>query len=112
MRSPNTYKRQGCASANARHTTVPLAMTRYLHPGNIPSFKTVLQVSVVLRVGLILFSDLHDKYSVVKYTDIDYRVFSDAARFVLHPSEGNTAQGPLGKYLGLGEYVHLSISHL
>ncbi|KIP12305.1 glycosyltransferase family 50 protein [Phlebiopsis gigantea 11061_1 CR5-6] len=78
-------------------------MTHYLDARNVPSFKTVLQVAIALRVCLILFSDLHDAYSVVKYTDVDYRVFSDAARFVLHPSDGNTAQGPVGKHLGLGE---------
>ncbi|KAF8197534.1 glycosyltransferase family 50 protein [Pholiota molesta] len=35
-------------------------------------------------VGLILYSEWHDARSVVKYTDVDYRVFSDAASFVLH----------------------------
>ncbi|KAJ7271962.1 glycosyltransferase family 50 protein [Mycena haematopus] len=62
-----------------------------------PSFRHVVFLSIALRVGLILYSEWHDAHSVVKYTDIDYRVFSDAARFLLHPGPGaqNHAQGPL-----------------
>ena len=76
---------------------------------SIPSFTTVLALSVVLRVALIIYSEWHDARSVVKYTDVDYRVFSDAARFVLRPSERNRAQGPLGEWFGFGEYVQSHI---
>ncbi len=72
---------------------------------SVPSFTTILVISSLLRVGLILYSEWHDAHSVVKYTDIDYRVFSDATRFVLNPTETNKAQGPLGRWFGLGEYV-------
>lgn len=68
-----------------------------------PSFYQLLFVSTALRVALILYSEWHDAHSVVKYTDVDYRVFSDAARFLLEPSEGNRAQGPLGRALRIGE---------
>lgn len=70
-----------------------------------PPFKTFLVAAALLRVGLIVYSEWHDARSVVKYTDIDYRVFSDAARFVLNPnpSAGNVARGPLAEYFGLGE---------
>ncbi|KIJ69043.1 glycosyltransferase family 50 protein [Hydnomerulius pinastri MD-312] len=70
---------------------------------HIPSFRSLLIVSAVLRIGLILYSEWHDAHSVVKYTDVDYRVFSDAARFLLHPGQvpHNIAQGPLTKRLGL-----------
>ena len=70
-----------------------------------PPFKTFIVAAVLLRLGLIIYSEWHDARSVVKYTDIDYRVFSDAARFVLNPSPltGNVAQGPLAHYLRLGE---------
>lgn len=71
----------------------------------LSSFRNILILSVVIRAALILYSEWHDARSVVKYTDIDYRVFNDAARFILRPSPGNQAQGPLGERLGVGEYV-------
>ena len=71
--------------------------------GLVPSFNNILVISVLLRVALILYSEWHDAHSVVKYTDIDYRVFSDAARFLITPTESNLAKGPLGRRLGLGE---------
>ncbi|GLB34579.1 putative mannosyltransferase (PIG-M) [Lyophyllum shimeji] len=63
----------------------------------LPSFYTVLLLSIFIRIALILYSEWHDRHSVVKYTDIDYRVFSDAARFLLRPGPGesNRAQGQL-----------------
>ena len=69
----------------------------------VPSFNQLLVVSTALRVALILYSEWHDAHSVVKYTDVDYRVFSDAARFLLEPSEDNHAQGPLGRFMSIGE---------
>lgn len=71
----------------------------------IPPFRVFLVAATLLRVGLIIYSEWHDARSVVKYTDVDYRVFSDAARFTLNPSPstGNVAQGPLARYFGLGE---------
>lgn len=77
-----------------------------------PSFRTVLISSGILRVALIAYSEYYDALPTtrVKYTDIDYRVFSDAARFVWHPTAASTAQGPLGKALSIGEYVPQSTS--
>ena len=69
----------------------------------LSSIRSVLIISVILRVALILYSEWHDARSSVKYTDIDYRVFGDAARFILHPGPTNVAQGPVGKLLGIGE---------
>ncbi|KDQ61044.1 glycosyltransferase family 50 protein [Jaapia argillacea MUCL 33604] len=69
----------------------------------LTDFKSLLLVSTILRVGLILYSEWHDARSVVKYTDVDYRVFSDAARFVMNPGEGGFAKGWLGKWLGVGD---------
>jgi hypothetical protein len=58
------------------------------------SFSLLLGVSAAIRIGLILYSEWHDKHSIVKYTDVDYRVFTDAAKFLLQPEEGNLAKGP------------------
>lgn len=72
---------------------------------HLPSFPIVLLISALLRVVLILYSEWHDAHSVVKYTDVDYRVFSDAAYFLLNPSSGdaNTAKGPYGHIFNVGE---------
>lgn len=83
-----------------------MSTSNYLRSLSAPSFRTVLIVSSVLRIALVLYSEWHDAHSVVKYTDVDYRVFSDAARFVLHPTDENKARGPLGSWFGFGEYVH------
>lgn len=36
----------------------------------------------VIRVAIIAYTQWKDEFVLVKYTDIDYMVFSDAARFV------------------------------
>ena len=77
-----------------------------LHPDrllrHVPSFSRILLISSLLRVALIVYSEWHDAHSIVKYTDVDYRVFSDAARFVLQPSPENQAEGPLATYFHVG----------
>ncbi|KAI0333495.1 glycosyltransferase family 50 protein [Cubamyces sp. BRFM 1775] len=75
----------------------PTTILRY-----VPSFSRILLISTVLRVALIGYSEWHDAHSVVKYTDVDYRVFSDAARFLLEPSPHNRAEGPIARYLNIG----------
>ncbi|KAI6118830.1 glycosyltransferase family 50 protein [Pisolithus croceorrhizus] len=83
-------------------------------PKHVPPFWSTLVVSAVLRVGLILYSEWHDAHSGVKYTDVDYRVFSDAARFLLHPNRtqlDNAARGPVARRLALhiGRRVTLNL---
>lgn len=71
-----------------------------------PSFFNVLVFSALLRGGLILYSEYHDAHSVVKYTDIDYRVFTDAARFLLYPAQKTQrAQGQLGLLIGESAFL-------
>ena len=78
---------------------------------SFPSLWKVLLSATALRIGLILYSEWHDSRSLVKYTDVDYRVFSDAAGFLFQsgPGDTNQAQGPIrqlfGYQLDIGECV-------
>lgn len=42
----------------------------------------LLSASLLLRICLVLYGEVHDQHSLLKYTDVDYKVFSDAARHV------------------------------
>ncbi|KAL8685232.1 MAG: hypothetical protein Q9218_007887, partial [Villophora microphyllina] len=60
-----------------------------------PFFTTrrVFTCAVAFRIVLLLYGLLQDTYSPIKYTDIDYFVFTDAARYVsqgLSPYERET----------------------
>ena len=70
-------------------------------------FSYTLLAACILRVTLVLYSEWHDARSIVKYTDVDYRVFSDATRFLLNPGPENRAKGFLDRWInvGVGEYV-------
>jgi len=42
----------------------------------------VITASILLRAGLLVYGRWQDANSAVKYTDIDYLVFTDASRFI------------------------------
>lgn len=42
----------------------------------------VFGAAIVLRAILLVYGAWQDAHSAVKYTDIDYMVFTDAARYV------------------------------
>jgi GPI mannosyltransferase 1 subunit M len=85
-----------------------MSISHFMKPPNvfvrvITSIEALLVFSAVIRVALILYSEWHDARSLVKYTDVDYLVFSDATSFTLTPGPLNHAQGPLGKWFNIGE---------
>ncbi|KAI9509349.1 glycosyltransferase family 50 protein [Russula earlei] len=69
----------------------------------ITSIRAVLVFATFIRVVLILYSEWHDAHSLVKYTDVDYLVFTDATSFTLTPGPLNHAQGPLGRWFNIGD---------
>jgi GPI mannosyltransferase 1 subunit M len=72
-----------------------------VHP--IISIGPLLVLSTLIRLVLVLYSEWHDRHSLVKYTDVDYLVFTDATSYTLTPGPLNHAQGPLGKWVNIGE---------
>ena len=49
---------------------------------NIYSFPLLVALSLILRLALIAYGEWQDRYFAVKFTDVDYYVFSDAAKLV------------------------------
>ena len=47
------------------------------------SFYLVVAVSLLFRLCLLLYGEWQDKYFAVKFTDVDYYVFSDAAKLIM-----------------------------
>lgn len=57
----------------------------------------------MIQLGLIIYGDYQDRHYDVKYTDVDYRVFSDAVRCLwtgCGKGQLGTAQGVVTEWLG------------
>jgi len=46
--------------------------------------RLILSISLLFRAALLLWGEYQDANSPLKYTDIDYLVFTDASRYVFH----------------------------
>lgn len=81
------------------HQTVqPAAPTsKAVRLSGLPSFPSLLVLAGLSRILLIFYGVHHDSRQALKYTDIDYYVFSNAADFILRPE--SIAAGPYGQHL-------------
>jgi phosphatidylinositol glycan class M len=69
----------------------------------LPSFPVLLVLAGLLRVLLICYGVFHDARQALKYTDVDYYVFSDASSFLLRPQ--SIAAGAYGQHLARQGYI-------
>lgn len=65
----------------------------------------IILLSLALHLALILYADHVDshpeRYGGLRYTDIDWRGVTDAARLIFTPTENEQAKGWLVKKVGL-----------
>lgn len=72
------------------------------------SLRSVAPAAVIIRLLLLVYGEWQDSNFAVKFTDVDYHVFSDAARHVL---EGNSPfSRPTYRYSPLLAFV-LTLNH-
>lgn len=59
-------------------------MTGTWHKIKILDYKVHLFMAFFIRLSFVWYSVYHDQLSTVPYTDIDYKVFTDASRYILN----------------------------
>ena len=69
------------------------------------SFPSLLYFGGIFRLLLVFYGSYHDSVHALKYTDVDYTVFHDAAHYILHPS--SPASGPLARFLSSSFHLEL-----
>ncbi|XP_014206555.1 GPI mannosyltransferase 1 [Copidosoma floridanum] len=60
----------------------PVPKRKMIQPCSEISIQMHCAIAFVIRLVLIMYSNYHDKYFNVPYTDIDYKVYTDAARYI------------------------------
>lgn len=72
------------------------------------SFRRVLLLSALFRLCLVAYGEWQDRHFAVKFTDVDYHVFSDAAK---HVTEGRSPfERPTYRYTPLLAVI-LTLNH-
>lgn len=72
--------------------------------------RSVLWAGVVVRLALIAYGEWHDSQHAVKYTDVDFEVFSDAATSVWH--HGSPYARATYRYTPLLAWILAPLQHL
>ncbi|KAI4721440.1 hypothetical protein E4T48_02247 [Aureobasidium sp. EXF-10727] len=73
--SQSTPQEPGTPTSNPKPSTITTLFS---------NTRLILSISALLRATLLLWGEYQDANSPLKYTDIDYLVFTDASRYVSH----------------------------
>lgn len=58
----------------------PKKVAAQISPDDDSSFKLHCSIALAVRLFFVVYGTYHDRYFKVPYTDVDYKVFTDAAR--------------------------------
>jgi hypothetical protein len=84
--APSASHHSPVRRSNDSASLIQRSLKHYYQTMALSSFfrsqRAVFAASIILRAVFLLYGLWQDAYSPVKYTDIDYFVFTDAARFI------------------------------